>query len=148
MLDKVAQQEMFVKKRDGRLIPFERELISRAMQKAFRADMGLAASQPLEIGLVTEVEQITSEVVNKALEASQTPEGVDVERIQDFVEQELMRAEYFSVARRYILYRAEHTKIRQLRAEERMESTSPFPEMMVQRENRLENFDFARLQGL
>ena len=146
MLDKVAQQEMFVKKRDGRLIPFERELISRAMQKAFRADMGLAASQPLEIGLVTEVEQITSEVVNKALEASQTPEGVDVERIQDFVEQELMRAEYFSVARRYILYRAEHTKIRQLRAEERMESTSPFPEMMVQRENRLENFDFARLR--
>ena len=147
MLDKVAQQEMIVKKRDGRLIPFERELISRAIQKAFRADMGLAASQPLEIELVTEVEQITSEVVNKALEASQTPEGVDVERIQDFVEQELMRAEYFSVARRYILYRAEQTKIRQLRAEERMESTSPFPEMMVQRKNRLENFDFARLRN-
>ncbi|MEE2825217.1 MAG: ribonucleoside-diphosphate reductase subunit alpha, partial [Planctomycetota bacterium] len=127
--------------------PFERELISRAIQKAFRADLGIGVSEPLKIDLVTEIEEITSEVVNHVFDASHSPEGADVEKIQDFVEQELMRAQYFSVARRYILYRAEQTKIRQLRAEERMESTSPFPQMMVQRENRLENFDFARLRS-
>ena len=147
MVDKVVQQEMVVKKRDGRLISFERELISRAIQKAFRADLGLGASQPLSIELVTEIEEITSQVVNKIIDAAHSSEGADVEKIQDFVEQELMRAQYFAVARRYILYRAEQTKIRQLRAEERMESTSPFPQMMVQRENRLENFDFKRLRS-
>ena len=63
MVDKVVQQEMIVKKRDGRLISFERELISRAIQKAFRADLGLGASQPLSIELVTEIEEITSQVV-------------------------------------------------------------------------------------
>jgi ribonucleoside-diphosphate reductase alpha chain len=147
MVDKVVQQEMVVKKRDGRLISFERELISRAIQKAFRADLGLGASQPLSIELVTEIEEITSQVVNKIIDAAHSSEGADVEKIQDFVEQELMRAQYFAVARRYILYRAEQTKIRQLRAEERMESTSPFPQMMVQRENRLENFDFKRLRN-
>ena len=72
---------------------------------------------------------------------------VTVEHIQDSVERELMKNEFFSVARRYILYRAEHSKMRQLRAEERMESEEAFPSMMINRDGKLENLDFERLRA-
>ena len=128
-----TQQEMIVKKRDGRVISFDRELIARAVRKAFRADMGLAQDQQMSPDLLTEIERITEFVVQKVKDQARTQDGIDVERIQDVVEQELMRAEHYAVARRYILYRAERKKVRQLRAEERMESTEPFPSIMVNR---------------
>ena len=70
-----------------------------------------------------------------------------VEHIQDLVERELMKNEFFSVARRYILYRAEHSKMRQLRAEERMESAEAFPSIMIKRDGKLEDLNFSRLEG-
>ena len=35
------EQEMVVKKRDGRMVTFDRSLIAKAMEKAFRAELGL-----------------------------------------------------------------------------------------------------------
>ena len=86
-------------------------------------------------------------MVQKVKDQARTQDGIDVERIQDVVEQELMRAEHYAVARRYILYRAERKKVRQLRAEERMESTEPFPSIMVNRNGQSENLDFPRLRA-
>ena len=141
-------QEMLVKKRDGRTLSFDRELIARAIRKAFRADLGLDQLDKIESEQLAEIERITEQVVHSVKEKSETDAGVDVEAIQDQVEKELMRAEYFSVARRYIIYRAERNRVRKLRAEESMESTgtSEFPEIMVSRDGRLENVDFDRLR--
>ena len=36
-------QEWLVRKRDGRVVPFDVERIEKALRKAFRADQGLAA---------------------------------------------------------------------------------------------------------
>jgi ribonucleoside-diphosphate reductase alpha chain len=143
----ITKQEMIVKKRDGRTASFDRELIARAIRKAFRADLGLAQDEPMESRTLAEIEGIIDAVVQQVKDQARMADGVDVEQIQDVVEQELMRGGFYSVARRYILYRAEHNKIRQLRAEERMESTEPFPRIMVSRDGQLENFDFARLRG-
>ncbi len=146
MLEQAIQQTMIVKKRDGRLVSFDAELIIRAIEKAFCAEFEFSDPAKLSVDLRKQIEQITSIVVATVLAQSKAATGVSVEQIQDEVERELMRAEHFSVARRYILYRAEHRKIRQLRAEERMESDEAFPEMMVNRDGQLENINFGKLQ--
>lgn len=140
-------QTMNVKKRDGRLVSFDAALITRAIEKAFCAELQLADPAQLSSEIRENIAAITQQVTAQVTEKSEMPEGVSVEHIQDTVERELMRAEHFSVARRYILYRAEHNKIRQLRAEERMESEEAFPSIMVNRDGQLENIDFGRLRN-
>ncbi|MFK7769368.1 MAG: ribonucleoside-diphosphate reductase subunit alpha [Mariniblastus sp.] len=142
---KATQQEMNVKKRDGRILSFDGNLITKAIQKAFCAERKLKDIDELAAKLLQQIDDITQAVLLEVRDDAVTDEGVTVEHIQDVVERELMKAEYFSVARRYILYRAEHNKIRQLRAEENMESGEPFPAMMVTRNGQLENLDFSRL---
>ena len=143
-----VNQEMLVKKRDGRTLSFDRELIARAIRKAFRADLGLDQLDPMDSTQLSDIEQITDNVVKNVKEKAETDNGVDVEEIQDIVEHELMRAEYFSIARRYIIYRSERNRVRRLRAEETMDTagTNAFPEVMVNRDGRLENLDFDRLR--
>lgn len=144
--DSLTGIELLVRKRDGRVVPFDYQLITRAMSKAFAADRGLPANEALDDGLQQKIEVMTQEVVAAVEQLLQRGQVVTVEQVQDWVENELMRNEFFSVARRYILYRAEHAKIRQLRAEERMESSEPFPAIMVSSEGQLEGLDFERLR--
>ena len=144
---KATQGNMNVRKRDGRVLSFDRQLILNAIQKAFCAQM--AVDQPAELGedLLDKIDAMTDAVVGQVYDLSCSHQGVAVEHIQDVVERELMRSEFYEVARRYILYRAEHAKIRQLRAEESMDNGEPFPSMMVERNGQLENLDFQRLWG-
>jgi ribonucleoside-diphosphate reductase alpha chain len=144
---KVIQQDMNVRKRDGRVLSFDRNLIRDAMRKAFCAQQQVEQPTDLDAAILEKIELMTSNVAEQVAELAMTDQGVAVEYIQDVVEKELMRGEFFEVARRYILYRAEHAKIRQLRAEENMESGEPFPAMMVDRDGQLENMDFRRLWG-
>ena len=143
---KATKQELNVKKRDGRVVSFDPQLIALAIQKAFCAEQGLNEAAELDAALLEQIDQITSEVVTTVREKAASDAGVSVEQVQDTVERQLMKAEHFSVARRYILYRAEQSKIRRLNAEERMESAEPFPQMMVKRAGQMENLDFARLR--
>ncbi|MDY3052470.1 MAG: ribonucleoside-diphosphate reductase subunit alpha [Ndongobacter sp.] len=94
-----------VRKRDGRIVAYEREKIIRAMAKAF-TQMGTPAE---EIELVRLVE-----IVEARLEREQ---NWGVELIQDLVEQALMEEGYFKVAKSYILYREERRKKREIRGE-------------------------------
>ncbi|QEG23993.1 ribonucleoside-diphosphate reductase subunit alpha [Mariniblastus fucicola] len=137
---------MNVTKRDGRQVSFNESLISQAIEKAFCADLNLKSVTDLSEAQRTRIHDITRNVVETAKPLSLAKDGISVEKIQDVVEAELMKNQYFSVARRYILYRAEHNKIRQLRAEERMENPQAFPSMMVNRDGQLENLDFQRLR--
>ena len=116
------------------------------MEKAFCADLNLKAVTDLSPTQRSEIVTMTRQIIETARPLSLTNEGISVEKIQDVVEAELMKNQHYSVARRYILYRAEHNKIRQLRAEERMENPEAFPSMMVNRDGKLENLDFQRLR--
>ncbi len=138
---------LLITKRDGRIVSFDRELISRAIQKAFLADLGLGMLDQLDPDLKQQIEEMVDHVIADLPQDSGAAGGVGVEQIQDAVERELMRQQHFSVARRYILYREEHNRIRQLRADERMESSEPFPRIMVQRGDAVEHLDFERLRG-
>ena len=145
MLDQ-TQTEILVRKRDGRAIQFDAKRILVAIQKAFAAEQGLPTEGKLDADILSEIDRLLAEIVSEVTARQENGE-ISVEQIQDLVEQELMRSQHSPVARRYILYRAEHAKIRRLRAEENFESDGAFPEIMVNREGVLENLDFERLRG-
>ena len=91
-----------IKKRNGDVVPFNSKKISDAIYKANleSVDETFSASQ---------LAAITAEVVEN-ISVEEIP---SVEFIQDTVEKVLIKNNYASTAKAYILYRAEHTKIRQ-----------------------------------
>jgi ribonucleoside-diphosphate reductase alpha chain len=101
-----------IRKRTGQVCPFEKEKVTRAVEKAF-----LGVTGELH---VQDAEEITTSVVVD-LEARQaitsdhyTP---SVEEVQDIVERALMERKFFSVGKAYIVYRYEHQKIREKKQE-------------------------------
>lgn len=101
-----------VKKRSGKLVDFNSSRIARAVEKAFRADMDLPEDRPLDAYTASEVNEITENVVLRLLEQHQDRTFIGIEEIQDVVEVVLMQNGYYSVAKRYILYRDQQAKLR------------------------------------
>lgn len=92
-----------IRKRDGRIVPFDVQKISEAIQKSFAADEPDRNHEELADGLAWEVYSLLD------LEGDPAP---TVEHVQDIVEQVLMREGYSQTAKSYILYRQERTKVR------------------------------------
>lgn len=142
---KKSRTELAVRKRDGRQVSLDSSLINIAIQKAFCAQREAENSGALDQDLLDRIDQMTDDILASIIEQS-VDSIVDVERIQDEVERALMRYEFYDVARRYIVYREEHARMRKLRGEENFDSDSAFPSFMVKRDNVLENLDFDRLR--
>lgn len=88
-------------KRDGTVVDFDSTKILNAITKASQAVKNEDMS-PTELGFVTER-------VCRALDAQNLR---NVEEIQDVVEKTLMQFGYTETAKAYIIYRSEHTKLR------------------------------------
>ncbi|AMV16709.1 ribonucleoside-diphosphate reductase subunit alpha [Planctomyces sp. SH-PL14] len=112
-----APHEWVVRKRDGRVVSFDLARIQNAIANAFRAELNLAAGQPLDADVQQEIADVARSVGDDIGVAASRPEGIDVERIQDLVEMGLMACGQYRVARRYIIYRSEHAKMRLIRGE-------------------------------
>jgi len=112
-----APHEWVVRKRDGRSVPFEMSRIQNAISNAFRAELNLAHGQPLEQDVLHDVASVLESVAEDVASQASSAQGIDVERIQDLVEMGLMARGHYRVARRYIIYRAEHAKMRAIRGE-------------------------------
>lgn len=91
-------------KRSGQSETYQPQKIIIAMKKAF-------ASVNIEVSLKE------LEILLKEIESHFTDAPLSVEKIQDIVEETLMRSGYFDVARSYILYRKERTQLRETRRE-------------------------------
>jgi len=141
---KSMETDTIVRKRDGRSVSFDKTLIQRAITRAFCADQGTSEEQQIEESLHNKIMQMTDEVVSQVLTSGQT--NITVEQIQDLVESELMRAEFFQVARRYILYRAEHARMRRLRGDDPLDSDAGGDAVFVRRGQDLEELNLERLQ--
>lgn len=96
---------MNVQKRDGRIVPFDEKKIEKAILAAFEDTDG----------------EITEYAKNKATNIASYIQGYyeddedyipGIEEIQDLVEKGLMATKRKDVAKKYILYREERTKIR------------------------------------
>lgn len=95
---------MDIIKRDGRIVPFDKEKIVSAILKAF------GAVGTIDEYAKTKAENIANYIAEKVEER---PEPYGVEEIQDLVEQGLMSLKHKDVAKAYILYREERNKVRQ-----------------------------------
>lgn len=96
---KVSVPKQIVK-RDGRIVPFDIQRIENALRKCF-ASLG---TEPH-----TSVEELARQVVNVVAAKYDLP---TVEKVQDIVEMALQAAGEYEAAKHYILYRAEHAKMR------------------------------------
>ncbi|MCW3983098.1 MAG: ribonucleoside triphosphate reductase [Candidatus Bathyarchaeota archaeon] len=97
----------FVLKRDSKLEPFDQERITTAIWKAAKAVGGKDKEQ---------AKRISDEVVAE-LQKIYGDDGVPtVEEIQDLVEKRLIENGHASTAKAYILYRKQHTDMRELAA--------------------------------
>ena len=93
-----------VKKRDGRIVDFDPKKIERAILAAFIDVDGEASDYAKE-----KAANIASYIEGYYLDVDEIPK---IEDIQDLVEKGLMATKRKDVAKNYILYREERTKIR------------------------------------
>jgi len=87
-----------LRKRDGRLVAFERDKIARAIEAAGSA--------------TGEFDIATAQVLAEGIQARLRRRVVDVELVQDTVERVLMEAGHYATARAYIVYRERHGRLR------------------------------------
>lgn len=110
-----------IRKRSGQIVDFDKARIETAIQKA-------TTSCEAKVGDFFH-QDITNEVI---LDLNDQFDGIEeipsVEQIQDIVEQKLVESGNFDIAKKYILYRAEHEK---LRAEARLEQLKKVEEKLL-----------------
>ena len=95
-----------IRKRDGRLVPFELDKIAGAIYKAFQT-----CSSKYELKTALEIAKIVEKNLEKKQSALPT-----VELVQDTVEEVLIEQGFVRVAKAYILYRANRTRERDMRS--------------------------------
>ena len=96
---------MLIKKRDGSLEKFNFNKITTAITKAMQQEGEVTPE------LFAAADRISAGIEQTVKEASD-PDGFSVEEIQDMVELQLMENKLYSVAKKYILYRAKRTELR------------------------------------
>lgn len=125
-----------IKKRNGQIVEFEPKRIEIAIQKA-------SDSVENEIPNVV-ISELVENVISH-LESLSTDNVPDVESIQDLVEQELMRADYYKTARSYILYRERHKELREFESSRDSEKLEHNELKVTLPDGTIDYFSYTRL---
>ncbi len=96
----------FIRKRDGRVVPFEPEKIEQAIENCFMAS-GTRKTQET-------AHELTAQVIAEVERDENLPDVPGVEQIQDTVERVLIEKGFVRSAKSYILYRAERSRVREM----------------------------------
>ena len=94
----------YIVKRNGEKVPFDAKKIRNAI---FKANIRIAMERMSD----DDLDALTRAVIAVFEDREETP---TVEQIQDVVEEKLIAADYAKTAKAYILYRAEHQRIREM----------------------------------
>ena len=113
-IDPLQDKEFTVRKRDGRISQFDETRIYLAIEAAFKAEAGLTRDEKAPDVMQAVVQKITEKVAEECLARAVRGEVLDIERVQDTVETQLMAAGQHAIAKSYILYREERRKARAL----------------------------------
>lgn len=95
----MTTQPLYVRKRDGRIVPFEAAKIASALERAAQLSGEFNAPQALEL----------AQLVTGRLAGTNAP---GIEAIQDQVEEALLEQHHLQTARAYIAYRSQHARLR------------------------------------
>jgi ribonucleoside-triphosphate reductase len=94
-----------IRKRDGRVLPFDKEKIIEAIWKSVKSVGGNDRNKAIYI----------AELVIKSLNETYGEDGIpQVEDIQDLVEKTLIEEGHYKVGKAYILYRKTHEELREV----------------------------------
>lgn len=126
-----------IKKRSGEIVDFDASKIEAAISKAY-VDVNFKTNQTL-------TREIAKAVV---ADLDQTFAGrvPGVEDVQNTVERKLMEQGLFEVAKSYIIYRYEHTKVREIQKAEVLQKVESNQLMITKRDGRKEAFSAEKLQ--
>lgn len=129
-------------KRDGRIVEFNSEKITNAIEKAAKVtkefDSGIAKS------LTEKVIQVTQELVKKKAD---NLKASSVEEIQDIVEQVLLASDYKKTAKSYILYREQQSKLRDFTQKADIDMVDDYLKQLDWEVNENSNMSYS-IQGL
>ena len=126
-----------IKKRDGRIVPFEASKITSAIAKA-----GKATGEFSE----REAKKLTLRVLTLAHQMRLGP-NPEVEEIQDIVERVLLDSPYYKTAKAYILYREQHAQIRAILAKANVDMVENYIQKSDWKIKENSNMSYS-LQGL
>lgn len=104
LYDEYRTSDIYIMKRSGERVPFDKTKIIVAISKA-NAEVGIKSQQVTEDA----IKKIADDIERAAID---TNRDYSVEEIQDMVEDELMDTGKHMVARRYITYRYKHNEKR------------------------------------
>jgi len=130
----------FIRKRDGRLVPYEQAKIAQAIEKAVRAVGGTDMRKAADITRQVDV------ILSVLYKEGRVP---TVENVQDLVEKILIENGHAQTAKAFILYRKQHETLRKTR-EFMKESIEAIDSYLVKEDWRVnENANMGySLQGL
>jgi len=103
----LTENNFYIRKRNGKIVPFDQERITQAIQKAMESTGTGDRSHAVEC---------SNEVCRRILRAHHERSIPAVEEIQDLVENVLIDKDFVSTARSYILYREQHSRLRETRS--------------------------------
>lgn len=126
-----------IKKRDGSIVNFEIERVINAIFKAGSATREFDEKTASEL---------TYKAIDYAVKVIEN-EIPTVEQIQDIVEQTLMNSPYYKTAKAYTIYRDQHSKLRELLNNDKIEIVDQYLEKLDWKVNENSNMTFS-LQGL
>ena len=84
-------------KRTGEKVPYNSQKIASAIQKAFHSSKEIIDESALTL--------FTEDLKDRLIPLVNSYHSIHIEQIQDAIEQELMRKEYFLTAKKFIIYR-------------------------------------------
>lgn len=111
-VDPLTDKKFKVCKRDGNTKLFDEERIRFAIECAFKAERSLSSEDTLNKEDLSSIESMVAEIVKSLLCRALHGEILEIERVQDAVEETLMRRGHHMIARRYIIYREDRRKAR------------------------------------
>ncbi|MCL2444564.1 ribonucleoside triphosphate reductase [Candidatus Saccharibacteria bacterium] len=126
-----------IKKRDGRVVRFNEEKIAKAIEKA-----GIATG---EFG-AKDAEKLKYKVISQALDTIED-DVPTVEQFQDVVEDVLLKSKFKATAKAYIIYRDQHTKMREWTDQFQIDMTEQYISKSDWKVRENSNMTFS-LQGL
>jgi len=126
-----------IRKRDGRIVPFEAKKITNAIAKAGQAtgEFDRDVAQKLMIKVVNVAQTVIKEEIPS------------VEQIQDIVEEVLLDSPYRKTAKAYIIYREDHAKMREIVSKANSDLVDQYLNRLDWQVNENSNMSFS-LQGL
>lgn len=132
----------YIRKRNNDIMKFDPSRIRNAINKAYLANWIVDES---------EIQIIVNDIVDQLLDISHTlleDEFVNVEQIQDIVEQTLMKFGKFDIAKSYIVYRQERSKLREQEESQEIKKLNSQKFYVTKNDNKTQVFSVAKIKKL